>query len=147
LCAATLLQRSNEDMRKILGAFEMTKDVNPIEQWNKMGATTLEAWKKLAEINSGLAEKISKQQKAVLDQCLEASNKQLALTTESKDYRELFSAQSELVSEQSQKFVELAREVAQVLEQARTELTGWMEDSTKQAWAPVTSAAKTSKVA
>jgi hypothetical protein len=125
----------------------MTKDVNPIEQWNKLGATALDAWKKLTEINSELAEKISKQQKAVLDQFLEASNKQMALTTESKDYRELFSAQSELVSEQSQKFVELARDVAQVLEQGRSELATWVEDTTKQAWEPVTSAVKHSKAA
>ena len=125
----------------------MTTDINPIEQWNQLSASALEAWKKLAEINTDLAGQISKQQKAVLDQCLEASNKQLALTTESKDYRELFSAQSELVSEQSQKFVELARQVAQVLEQARTELSGWVEESAKQAWEPVTSAARNKKAA
>lgn len=125
----------------------MSKEINPVEQWAKLGNETLEAWKKLAELNTSLAEKIAKQQKAVLDQCLEASDKQMSLATESKDYRELFSAQAELVSQQSQKFVDLAREVAKVMEEARTDMSSWLESSVKEYWTPVTEATRSTKKA
>jgi len=98
-----------------------------VEQWETFGKSAMEAAKELETIGTGIVEKLTAQQLEIASTCLETGMKQMSLVTEVKDYKELMSAQAKLTSEYNEKLLSSAKKSAEILNDARTQFTTWVE--------------------
>ena len=98
-----------------------------VEQWETFGKSAMEAAKELETISTSVVEKLTAQQLEIASTCLETGMKQMSLVTEVKDYKELMSAQAKLTSEYNEKLLSSAKKSAEILNDARTQFTTWVE--------------------
>jgi len=98
-----------------------------IEQWATLGKSALDSMKELGVINAKIVEKMTAQQQAILNTCLEASAKELELVSTSKDPKDLLARQAALSSEYNSKFVDIVRTTNDLLSECKNELTKWAE--------------------
>lgn len=101
---------------------------NPFEdQFESLGKTAYETAKEFETIGARLIEQLAEHQWQVAYTCLETGAKQLSLVTESKDYKELLTAQTKLATEYNEKVLSSARKTTEILNDARTQFTSWVE--------------------
>ena len=123
----------------------MQKDiVSAVEKANKQ---FIEAVRRLSEINLRTVEKLAERQIAGAALYLEGGVKQLELLTGAKDAQSVVGEQTKLVAELNEKLVDHAKRTAEVLVEAKDELTEWAQEGFKQAQAAAQSAAPVKKAA
>ncbi len=104
-----------------------------IEKWQNMGKDTYDAIKELEILSMKTAEQITSQNMELMNAYVEAGVKQMSLLQETRNYQDLMSNQVALASEVTSKMVANARKTADILADARTEFTSWMETKLDQA--------------
>ncbi|MGQ0657348.1 MAG: phasin family protein [Chromatiales bacterium] len=110
------------------------------EQWESIGKTAYQAAKELETIGTRVFEKLAQEQVQVLNTYVDTGMKQFSLVSQNKDYKDLWAAQARLVSECNEKLMSSAKKAADILNDARGDLTSWFERG-------VSSAITTSRVA
>ena len=106
----------------------MTNDIT--KQWNEISKTAIESMKELGSINTKLIEKLTEQQLAVLNTCMEASQKEIDLATSEKnaqDPQALLAAQTELVAEYNSRLMNIVQSTGEILKDCNSEITSWAD--------------------
>ncbi|MCI0399857.1 MAG: phasin family protein [Gammaproteobacteria bacterium] len=103
------------------------------DQWTKFSKTSFGALKELTEMNAKAIEKLTEQQLALVTTCVEGTVAQLKLLGEAKGYKDLFSGQSELAGEYSNKALAIARKAADILNECKDEFTALVEKGVESA--------------
>jgi len=93
----------------------------------------LEAFEKLNKTNAQTIEKLSAQQLETANLFFEGSAKQLQLWSDTKDYREIWGAQSKLADEYGKRFAQCAQQTLDILGEARDAYTGLVEQNVNAA--------------
>lgn len=117
------------------------------EQMTKMSKDAFASFKDLADINARAAEKLIAKQTEIVNNSIESSVSQMKALTSAKDYKAFFSTQAELTKENSELVMSYGKEVAKIMDEAKDELTAWMESSVAKAEGAVSSASKAVKKA
>ncbi len=102
-----------------------TNDLN--QQLALMGKTALESMRDLGNINAKMVEKLSEQQLAILNTCLEASSKEIEIVTTCQTPNEILAQQSALADQYNQRMIDIVRTTNEVLEECKAELSVWAE--------------------
>jgi len=98
-----------------------------IEKWQNMGQDSFRAYKELEAMGLKTAEQLTAQNMALISAWADAGARQLTAFKTPKDYQELVSQQLALASDVTASMVDNARKTADILNDARTELTAWVE--------------------
>ena len=96
-----------------------------IETLNK---ATIEAAKRLGDINMRTFEKLTQRNIEAAADCLDGSMQQLKVMAESKDMQAAAKEQARLGTELNEKFVAHAKNTAEVLNEVKGELSDWAKD-------------------
>lgn len=118
-----------------------------IEQMSKMSKDAFASFKDLADINARAAEKLLAKQTEIVNSSIETSVNQMKALTSAKDYKAFFATQAEVTKENSEMVLSYGKEMAKIMEDAKDELTAWMESSVAKAEGAVNSASKVVKKA
>lgn len=108
----------------------MTKDIT--DQWSEISKTAIESMKELGNINTRVIEKLTEQQLAVLNTCMEASQKEIEMATSGKsvqDPQALLAAQAELMAEYNSKLMQIVQSTGVILRDCNSEFTRWADKS------------------
>jgi phasin family protein len=100
-----------------------------LDQWGKLTKTGFDSLREVSDLNAKLVEKLSDQQREIMKSCLEASTKEAALISGSKDPKALLAGQAALAAEYNDKFQHIVRHTTEILEQCREELMAWGQKS------------------
>ena len=106
----------------------MTNDIT--KQWSVISKTAIESMKELGNINTRVIEKLTEQQLAVLNTCMEASQKEIEMATSGKnaqDPQALLAAQAELMAEYNSKLMEIVQSTGAILKDCNSEITNWAD--------------------
>jgi len=106
----------------------MTNDIT--KQWNEISKTAIESMKELGSINTKVIEKLTEQQLAVLNTCMEASQKEIDLAASEKniqDPQSLLAAQAELVAEYNSRLISIVQSTGEILKDCNREITSWAD--------------------
>jgi len=106
----------------------MTDDIT--KQWNEISKTAIESMKELGSINTKLIEKLTEQQLAVLNTCMEASQKEIELAASEKnaqDPQALLAAQAELVAEYNSRLMSIVQSTGEILKDCNSKITSWAD--------------------
>ena len=106
----------------------MTNDIT--KQWNEISKTAIESMKELGNINTRVIEKLTEQQLAVLNTCMEASQKEIDLAASEKnvqDPQSLLAAQAELVAEYNSRLMSIVQSTGDILKDCNSEFTNWAD--------------------
>jgi len=106
----------------------MTNDIT--KQWNEISKTAIESMKELGNINTRVIEKLTEQQLAVLNTCMEASQKEIDLAASEKnvqDPQSLLAAQAELVAEYNSRLMSIVQSTGDILKDCNSEFTSWAD--------------------
>ena len=125
----------------------MTNDIT--KQWSEISKTAIESMKELGNINTKVMEKLTEQQLAVLNTCMEASQKEIELAASSENTQNpqtLVAAQAELMAEYNSKLMTIVQSTGDILKNCNSEITNWADKGMHiaQKTAPKTTS-KTSK--
>lgn len=112
------------------------------EQVSSISKLALGSAKELSAINERLADKLRRQQLALVEASLEATAQQLKLAGTSKGYQELLKGQSALLQAFTGKLVGLSQESAGIASEAREALSAWVEKGIAQTLATVDTSRK-----
>ncbi len=104
-----------------------------IEKMNKLGKSGYDAMKELYEMNMRLVGQFSEQQAAFFNLYMEYATSQMDMIGKSKDYKDIISKQTELMSEASEKVQGIARNTVDILNESKDEVSAWVEKEVKQA--------------
>jgi len=106
----------------------MTNDIT--KQWSEISKTAIESMKELGNINTRVIEKLTEQQLAVLNTCMEASQKEIEMATSGKNAQDpqvLLAAQAELMAEYNSKLMEIVQSTGVILRDCNSEITNWAD--------------------
>ena len=106
----------------------MTNDIT--KQWSEISKTAIESMKELGNINTRVIEKLTEQQLAVLNTCMESSQKEIEMATSGKnaqDPQALLAAQAELMAEYNSKLMEIVQSTGVILRDCNSEITNWAD--------------------
>jgi hypothetical protein len=106
----------------------MTKDIT--KQWNEISKTAIESMKELGNINTRVIEKLTDQQLAVLNTCMDASQKEIEMTTSDKNAQNpqaLLAAQAELMAEYNSRLMNIVQSTGDILKDCNSEVTSWAD--------------------
>ncbi len=106
----------------------MTNDIT--KQWNEISKTAIESMKELGNINTRVIEKLTEQQLAVLNTCMQASQKELDLAASEnniQDPQSLLAAQAELVAEYNSRLMSIVQSTGDILKDCNSEFTSWAD--------------------
>ena len=106
----------------------MANDIT--KQWNEISKTAIASMKELGNINTKIIEKLTEQQLAVLNTCMEASQKEIDLAASKnnvQDPQSLLAAQAELVAEYNSKLMSIVQSTGDILKDCNTEITSWAD--------------------
>ena len=106
----------------------MTNDIT--KQWSEISKTAIESMKELGNINTKVIEKLTEHQLAVLNTCMEASQKEIEMATSGKnaqDPQALLAAQAELMAEYNSKLMEIVQSTGVILKDCNSEITSWAD--------------------
>ena len=98
-----------------------------LKQFNSLHQTAYEASRQLADINVRSYERLVKAQFAAVGSCVDRLNKQLEAVREQKDIAEYLRAQGEFVKDCVEKALALNKESMDILTEARSEYSNWIE--------------------
>ena len=125
----------------------MTDDIT--KQWNEISKTAIESMKELGNINTKVIEKLTEQQLAVLNTCMEASQKEIEMTTSGKNAQNpqaLLKAQADLIAEYNSRLMSIVQSTGDILKDCNNEITSWADKGMSVAQKSATKAAtKTAK--
>lgn len=108
----------------------MTDDIT--KQWSEISKTAIESMKALGDINTKVMEKLTEQQLAVLNTCMEASQKEIDLATSEKNVQDpqaLLAAQTELLAEYNSRLMAIVQSSGVILKDCNSEINNWAEKS------------------
>ncbi len=120
----------------------MTDDIT--KQWNEISKTAIESMKELGSINTRVIEKLTEQQLAVLNTCMEASQKEIEMASSGKnaqDPQSLLAAQAALVAEYNSRLMNIVQSTGEILKDCNSEITSWADKGMSTAQKSVTKAA------
>jgi len=103
---------------------------NITKQWNEISKTAIESMNELGSINTRVIEKLTEQQLAVLNTCMEASQKEIDLAASKKNVQDpqaLLAAQAELVAEYNSKLIAIVQSTGDILKDCNNEITSWVD--------------------
>lgn len=103
------------------------------ESFNKFGKTTYDAMKELYDINMKIAGQISEQQLAYINLSLECATSQMEMIAKSKGYKDIFSGQTALINEASEKVQGIARNTVDIINESKDEVSAWVEKGVEDA--------------
>jgi hypothetical protein len=106
----------------------MTKDIT--KQWDVISKTAIESMKELGNINTRVIEKLTEQQLAVLNTCMEASQKEIEMTTSgtnAQNPQALLAAQAELMAEYNSRLMNIVQSTGDILKGCNSEITSWAD--------------------
>ena len=103
----------------------MTNEI--FETMNKLGKSNYDAMKELYEINMKIAGQISEQQMAFINLSLECATSQMDMIGKSKGYKDIFSGQTSLINEASEKVQGIARNTVDIMNESKDEVSAWVE--------------------
>ena len=109
---------------------------------NDFGKNAFEAAKALGEINGKLVERAMEKQLNVANLCVEGSMKQVKLAQDTKDPKEFWNKQQQLVEEYADKFMDLAKQQVELVQKANADYQAWFEKGLQQANGSAKAAAK-----
>ena len=108
-----------------------------IEKMNNLGKSSYDAMKELYEINMRIAGQLSEQQAAFFNLYMECATAQMDMIGKSKDYKDIISKQTELMSDASEKAQGIARNAVDIMNESKDEVSAWVEKEVKVASAVV----------
>ena len=106
----------------------MANDIT--KQWNEISKTAIESMKEFGNINTKVIEKLTEQQLAVLNTCMEASQKEIDLAASEKNVQDpqaLLAAQAELVAEYNSKLMSIVQSTGEILKDCNSDITSWAD--------------------
>jgi len=106
----------------------MTNDIT--KQWSEISKTAIASMKELGNINTRVIEKLTEQQLAVLNTCMEASQKEIEMAASGKnaqDPQALLAAQAELMAEYNSKLMEIVQSTGVILKDCNSDITSWAD--------------------
>ncbi len=106
----------------------MTNDIT--KQWNEISKTAIESMKELGSINTRVIEKLTEQQLAVLNTCMEASQKEIEMASSGKNAQApqaLLAAQADLVAEYNSRLMNIVQSTGDILKDCNSEITSWAD--------------------
>jgi len=106
----------------------MTNDIT--KQWSEISKTAIESMKELGNINTKVMEKLIEQQLAVLNTCMEASQKEIELAASGENAQNpqaLVAAQAELMAEYNSKLMKIVQSTGDILKDCNSEITNWAD--------------------
>ena len=125
----------------------MTNDIT--KQWNEISKTAIESMKELGNINTRVIEKLTEQQLAVLNTCMEASQKEIEMASSGKNAQNpqvLLKAQADLIAEYNSRLMSIVQSTGDILKDCNSEITSWADKGMSIAQKSATKAApKTAK--
>jgi len=102
-------------------------NINTTEQWNNIAKTALNSIKELGAINAHVIEQLAEQQLAVLNTCLEASQKEIGLANETKNPQDLIKMQTDLMTEYNSKLMGIVQNTSKIMSNCNKEITALVE--------------------
>ena len=106
----------------------MTNDIT--KQWSEISKTTIESMKELGNINTRVIQQLTEQQLAVLNTCMEASQKEIEMAASGKNAQNpqaLLAAQAELVAEYNSRLMNIVQSTGEILMDCNSEITSWAD--------------------
>jgi len=106
----------------------MTDDIT--QQWNKISKTAIESMKELGSINTRVIEKLTEQQLAVLNTCMEASQKEIEMSSSGKNAQNpqaLLKAQADLIAEYNSRLMGIVQSTGDILKDCNSEINSWAD--------------------
>ncbi len=106
----------------------MTDDIT--KQWNEISKTAIESMKELGSINTRVIEKLTEQQLAVLNTCMEASQKEIEMATDGKNAQNpqsLLKAQADLTAEYNSRLMNIVQSTGDILKDCNSDFTSWAD--------------------
>jgi hypothetical protein len=106
----------------------MTNDIT--KQWNEISKTAIESMKELGNINTRVIEKLTEQQLAVLNTCMEASQKEIEMASSGKNAQNpqaLLKAQADLIAEYNSRLMGIVQSTGDILKDCNSEITSWAD--------------------
>ena len=106
----------------------MTDDIT--KQWNEISKTAIESMKELGSINTRVIEKLTEQQLAILNTCMEASQKEIEMAASGKNAQNpqaLLAAQAELMAEYNSRFMNIVQSTGDILKDCNNEIMDWAD--------------------
>ncbi|MEE9575734.1 MAG: phasin family protein [Gammaproteobacteria bacterium] len=106
----------------------MTTDIT--KKWNEISKIAIKSMNELGSINTRVIEKLTDQQLAILNTCMEASQKEIDLAASNKnvqDPQSLLAAQAELVAEYNSKLIAIVQSTGKILKDCNSEITSWAD--------------------
>ncbi len=103
---------------------------NITKQWDEISKTVISSVEELSNINTRVIEKLTEQQLAMLNTCMEVGQKELNLATSEKDVRDpqtLLAAQADLVAEYNSKLMAIVQSTGDILKDCNSEITIWAD--------------------
>ena len=103
------------------------------ESINQIGKITYDAMKELYNINIKIAGQISEQQLALINLSLECVTSQMEMIGKSSGYKDIFSNQTSLINETSEKVQGIARNTVDIMNESKDEVSAWVEKGVEDA--------------
>ena len=100
-----------------------------LEMVTKFNENVFASAKAIGELNMRTFEQLAAKQAEVINDCLESSAKQYEVLSTAKDYKDAVAAQGELLKGCNEKFLANVRETTEMMNSARDELAGLMEEA------------------
>jgi len=97
------------------------------ESINQIGKTSYDAMKELYDINIKIAGQFSEQQLAFINLSLKCTTSQMDMMAKSKGYKDIFSGQTALINDASEKAQGIARNTIDIINESKDEVSAWVE--------------------
>ncbi len=110
-----------------------------IETFKKIGETSYENSKEIADINSKVVTELGEQYMAVANLFIETGTSQMKSLSNKKGYKEVVANQTDVASDVSDKLLGIARNTADIMSEYKENCTGWYDKSVKESSAFVPS--------
>lgn len=109
----------------------MTNEI--FESINRFGKTSYKAMKELYDINIKIAGQFSEQQLAFINLSLECATSQMEMIAKSKGYKDIFSGQTALINDASEKAQGIVRNTVDIINESKDEVSAWVEKGVEEA--------------
>jgi len=100
---------------------------------NKLHEPNYDVVKEFININLIIARQIADQQQAILNLSVDNVTAQMKIFGKSKDYNDVISGQTDLLSETSSKIQDIAKDTTSFMNQSTNEVSLWVEKSMEEA--------------
>ena len=107
-------------------------DTNLIENLNKAGKISFNSFKSLFDIHADIVEQLAEQQLALFNLGAEYSSRQLKSASQSNDYKDFLTSQSDVTAEVINKAQGILRNSVDILSESRDEMENWYDSSVKE---------------